>query len=509
MDEVVLAWFVLNATALLPLLYAVKNTSSSKISRRYGVVAAVLISLGAIVRIVNNPTELVDWLAILLGAYWVLSTLRLWSNRYSNHQLQSLVQRSSLGFFSTVIGLIILEQLIKYMRQNNFDYSWLLLPVYLVILGISLRSLFNVFSRYQKRAAIKTQSSKIKPQTDLPTVTLAIPARNEGKALTKSLEGAIKSKYPKLEIIVLDDCSIDTTPKIVKHFAHKGVRFIEGIKPGVKWLGKNNAYQRLVEESSGEYIIFCGADVRLAPQAVDYLMNQVINDQLVMLSVVPNRNQVNPIASILQPMRHFWAVAHPNILRRFPPVISSCWVISRQKMLEYGGMGAVTNSVLPEAYFARRAESEDAYSFIVSFRTMGISTRKDAYDQYDTAVRTLYPLIHRSMFFAFIKTITIGLFFVLPFFGLIALFLNGYSLENVLLAATAITLLISNFLVSIMITPSSWWVTWLSFPLAVLTEATMLFWSAYRYEFGEVSWKSRDICYPVLQQAQTPTSKSG
>jgi len=71
--------------------------------------------------------------------------------------------------------------------------------------------------------------------------------------------------YPKLEIIVLDDCSQNKhTPEIIRSFAHDGVRFIQGEHPKPTWLAKNQAYDRLAQESSGEFILFCGVDVRFS-----------------------------------------------------------------------------------------------------------------------------------------------------------------------------------------------------------------------------------------------------
>ena len=60
------------------------------------------------------------------------------------------------------------------------------------------------------------------------------------------LERVVASTYPKLEIIVLDDHSQDNTSALIKSFAHKGVRFVEGTKLPEGWLGKNHALQLLL-----------------------------------------------------------------------------------------------------------------------------------------------------------------------------------------------------------------------------------------------------------------------
>jgi hypothetical protein len=67
---------------------------------------------------------------------------------------------------------------------------------------------------------------------ELPSVSVLIPARDETDALQVCLQSLIANDYPKLEIIVLDDCSINRrTPEIIRSFAHDGVRFVPGNIP--------------------------------------------------------------------------------------------------------------------------------------------------------------------------------------------------------------------------------------------------------------------------------------
>ena len=81
---------------------------------------------------------------------------------------------------------------------------------------------------------------------ELPTVSVLIPARNEDTDLVEALKCVVANDYPKLEILVLDDCSATARiPEIVKDFAHDGVRFVQGDIPKENWLPKNQAYETL------------------------------------------------------------------------------------------------------------------------------------------------------------------------------------------------------------------------------------------------------------------------
>jgi cellulose synthase/poly-beta-1,6-N-acetylglucosamine synthase-like glycosyltransferase len=94
--------------------------------------------------------------------------------------------------------------------------------------------------RFQQRVTPKQMI------TELPSVSVCIPARNEMHVMTECLESVLASTYPKLEVIVLDDRSEDTTSTLVKAFARDGVRFVEGKKLPPGWLGKNYALLRFL-----------------------------------------------------------------------------------------------------------------------------------------------------------------------------------------------------------------------------------------------------------------------
>ena len=63
---------------------------------------------------------------------------------------------------------------------------------------------------------------KISPKKPLPFVSVLIPARNEEINIEKCVSSLLKSDYPHLEIIVLDDNSTDRTYEIVGDFRRPG-----------------------------------------------------------------------------------------------------------------------------------------------------------------------------------------------------------------------------------------------------------------------------------------------
>ena len=109
------------------------------------------------------------------------------------------------------------------------------------ILLFSLISLSNSFLAYKLLLSLRKYRIKENEDLtsidliDLPSVSVLIPARNEQVAMRSSLEMVLASDYPKLEVIVLDDNSVDNTSDEIKLFAHAGVRFVSGEKPPEGW----------------------------------------------------------------------------------------------------------------------------------------------------------------------------------------------------------------------------------------------------------------------------------
>lgn len=93
-------------------------------------------------------------------------------------------------------------------------------------------------------------------------VSILIPARNEIDNLPETLDGVIAQLQENVEIIVLDDESIDGTPEFLKPYADNGsIKLIQGKILPHGWGGKNWACYQLSEAATGNILIFTDADV--------------------------------------------------------------------------------------------------------------------------------------------------------------------------------------------------------------------------------------------------------
>lgn len=118
--------------------------------------------------------------------------------------------------------------------------------------------------------------------TELPLVSVIIPALNEEEKIEAALASMLALDYSRLEIIVLNDRSIDGTPDILERIARQHLQLrvihIHELAPG--WLGKNHALHLGAEQAQGEFLLFTDADVQMAADTVNRAVARMLEGKL-------------------------------------------------------------------------------------------------------------------------------------------------------------------------------------------------------------------------------------
>lgn len=114
-------------------------------------------------------------------------------------------------------------------------------------------------------------------------VSVIIPARNEAGNLPHLLGSLQNQTYPPDEIIVVDDFSDDGTYEVAVKYGVNVIRN-DALPPG--WTGKTWAVWNGYRQSTGNVIVFLDADIRLAPRALESLL-QARAEAGGVISVVP------------------------------------------------------------------------------------------------------------------------------------------------------------------------------------------------------------------------------
>jgi len=205
------------------------------------------------------------------------------------------------------------------------------------------------------------------PPADAPLVSIIVPARNESANIATCLHAILASRYPRFEVIVVNDRSEDDTGAIVAAIAERDarVRMLDSAPLADGWFGKQWACVQGVHEASGSLYCFTDADTTHGPELLTRSVNAMRARSLDFLSVAGR-----------QEMGTFWErVVQPEVFAILA--------------MRYGGPGAVNRSpraedkiangqfmmITPAAYYAvdghaavRRKVAEDLGLAQVLFR---------------------------------------------------------------------------------------------------------------------------------------------
>ncbi len=102
-------------------------------------------------------------------------------------------------------------------------------------------------------------------------VSIVIPTYQHANTIGLCIESVLDQTYSPIEIIVIDDGSTDNTAEVLQKFDGK-IRVIHQ-----KNTGANPARNRGLAEATGEFVMFCDADVVMKPQMIQQFVQQLID----------------------------------------------------------------------------------------------------------------------------------------------------------------------------------------------------------------------------------------
>jgi hypothetical protein len=200
-----------------------------------------------------------------------------------------------------------------------------------------------------------------------PSVSVLIPARDEERAIGRTVSAALASTGVDLEVVVLDDESRDATASIVTTIAAADprVRLVKGrpLPPG--WCGKQHACALLADEARHEHLVFIDADVTLMPECLARSVAFLRESGAALASGFPRQETGTFFEWLLLPLIHFVLLGYLPLGRSrrslAPGLAAGCGQLFVTRISDYrtsGGHGAIRESLhdgikLPRAY--RRA----------------------------------------------------------------------------------------------------------------------------------------------------------
>lgn len=126
-----------------------------------------------------------------------------------------------------------------------------------------------------------------------PLVSIVIPAYNAMPYLEEAIESILAQDYPKVELIVLDDGSTDSTKEFLEKY--KGTFYFESHAN----MGQVKTLNKGWEMSTGEIIGYLSADDKLAPDAVSNSVSEFLKDPKIVVTY-PNNALINSNSTLFR-----------------------------------------------------------------------------------------------------------------------------------------------------------------------------------------------------------------
>lgn len=356
----------------------------------------------------------------------------------------------------------------------------------LVAQAVAFWRLRQLLRRFHRRKMISSPSLF----QELPSVSICIPARNERHAMTRCLEAVLRSNYKKMEVLVLDDDSVDNTSQLIRAFAKDGVRFVEGSAPPTGWLGKNYALQRLASEASGTYILFLDVDTILSASSISQLVSYAENTKANMVSILPVRSDLWRASVVFAPLRYFWSILFHSAHR--PVAASNAWMVRRKQLLhDFDKFEALRVDIEPEVTIAELYLASRSYRFLTSRQLLGVTYEKKWRSQVETVLRLRFPQYRYSVWRTLLAFATKLVVALAPFIFLLTL--GDLTLLGILIYLAGVCC----YYMYLCFTwdKGAFFGAWL-WPVLLIQDAVLTLTSMVGYKADKITWKGRPITMP-------------
>jgi chlorobactene glucosyltransferase len=192
-----------------------------------------------------------------------------------------------------------------------------------------------------------------------PKVSVVIAARNEEDQLPATLSTLERQDYPNLEILVVEEGSVDRTREVIEAHAPR-VRRVEPPPLPEGWTGKNWACWNGARSTDGEWLLFLDADVRTHPSAIRTTLDWAVDERADLASLATRIETVGFWERVVMPyfaQLTLLAFRASHVNRddsKTAMANGQFWTTPRATYFEMGGHEAVRGTVQEDVAIARR-----------------------------------------------------------------------------------------------------------------------------------------------------------
>jgi Glycosyl transferase family 2 len=208
-------------------------------------------------------------------------------------------------------------------------------------------------------------------------VSILLPVRDEAGRVGACLQALLAQvDLADLEIVVLDDGSVDGTADCVRELA-AGDRRVHVVSGGSEpppdgWLGKTWACHRLAAAASGSVLVFVDADVVLTPDAVTATVSLLRSSGLDLVCPYPRQLAGTVGERLVQPLLQWsWLTTLPLVLAERSPRPSLAAANGQFLAVDFaayeraGGHAGVRGAVLDDVELLRAVKKSGGRGTVV------------------------------------------------------------------------------------------------------------------------------------------------
>jgi chlorobactene glucosyltransferase len=175
-----------------------------------------------------------------------------------------------------------------------------------LLVGPVIWVLYGLAIVYGRKRMLLVSRPPVEPvPSPAPSVTILIPAKDEGERIRACVLSALAQDYPNFNVITIDDRSTDDTGAVMDELAAADpkLRVLHVTEPpATGWTGKNNALWQGQKLATGEWLLLVDSDVILEPDALSATMAVVLRKKFDLLSLLPRLESHSFWESLLVPL---------------------------------------------------------------------------------------------------------------------------------------------------------------------------------------------------------------
>ena len=202
------------------------------------------------------------------------------------------------------------------------------------------------------------------PPENPPFVTVIVPARNEARNIAQCVTSILSTRYPRLELVVVDDSSTDGTAEVARKAVagDPRVRIVKNSSLPAGWFGKQWACATGAKVARGEILQYTDADTVHASDLVTRSINAMRRTAADLFSVAGRQELGGFWEKVVQPQMftvlsmRYGGTESVNQSARVSNKIANgqCIFVKRTSYEAIGGHGSVRSSVAEDLLLAQR-----------------------------------------------------------------------------------------------------------------------------------------------------------